>query len=175
MGPAFALRFQRVRLAHAIHRLGNDVRWHLWLAVTPDRSGPWPKRVNVMDQGGGDLGERLTNVLGKLPAGPCLFVGSDIPGISRQLVAEAFHKLAAHDAVIGPSSDGGYWAIGIRRVPRAVVPFEDVRWSTPNALADTLRNLRGCSVGLLPQLDDIDDVDSLKRMPGWDLLIGPKQ
>jgi hypothetical protein len=101
-----------------------------------------------------------------------LIIGSDVPGITRDLISEAFHLLGSHDAVLGPSNDGGYWAIGLRRYPRPINPFLAVRWSTRHALGDTLMNLRGSSVAKLPSLDDIDDVATLRRFPQWDLLHG---
>jgi uncharacterized protein len=171
VGAAVALRFQRISLANTVRRLATDRRWRMWIAVTPDRSGPWPLQVEVIAQGGGDLGRRLGRVMHTLPAGPTLVIGSDIPGITRPLVAEAFRALDGHDAVIGPSNDGGYWAIGLRRAPRRIYPFDDVRWSTRHALADTIANLRGHSVARLAQLNDIDDVASLTGHPRWNLLV----
>jgi uncharacterized protein len=170
VGAAKALRFQRVSLAHTIQRLGTDRRWKMWLAVTPDRSGPWPRQTKVIPQGGGDLGQRLTRIAKRLPRGPVLIVGSDIPGITTNLIFNAFHVLDGHDAVLGPSTDGGYWAVGLRRRPRTANPFHDVRWSTSHALADTLSNLKGCSVARLAPLDDIDDAASMKRFSRWALL-----
>lgn len=172
IGAAHALRFQRVSLAHTLQRLGTDRRWKTWLAVTPDRSGPWPQHVGVISQGQGDLGQRLTRVAEALPRGPLLIIGSDVPCITRGLIFEAFHLLGGHDAVLGPSTDGGYWAVGLRRRPRTVNPFRAVRWSTSHALGDTLANLRGYSVASLAPLDDIDDAATLMRFPHWDLFHG---
>lgn len=170
-GAAVALRFQRISLANTIRRLGTDGRWRMWIAATPDRSGPWPRHVEVVAQGGGDLGQRLSRVFRTLPAGPTLVIGSDVPGITRPLIAEAFRALDGHDAVIGPSKDGGYWTIGLRRAPRHIDPFAGVRWSTADALADTVANLGGCSLSMLAQLDDIDDAASMERHPTWPLLL----
>ena len=171
VGAAVALRFQRISLANTVRRLATDRRWRMWIAVTPDRSGPWPRQVEVIAQGSGDLGRRLGRIMQTLPAGPTLVIGSDIPGITRPLVAEAFRALDGHDAVIGPSNDGGYWAIGLRRAPRRIYPFADVRWSTRHALADTIANLRGHSVARLAQLNDIDDASSMTDHPRWNLLV----
>ncbi len=173
VGNTTALRFQRVSLSHTLRRLGGDRRWRIWLAVTPDRSGPWPVSASVVPQGKGDLGQRLTRITAGLPPGPVLIIGSDVPGITKDLVAEAFHLLGGREAVVGPSADGGYWAIGLRRRPRLIDPFRSVRWSTSHALEDTLANLRDHSVGRLPPLDDIDDVESMRRFPKWDLLLAP--
>jgi rSAM/selenodomain-associated transferase 1 len=170
VGATTALRFQRVGLAHAMHRLGTDRRWRMWLAVTPDGAGPWPPWIDVMPQGRGDLGDRLARVIDRLPPGPVLIVGSDIPDVTPDVTAKAFHLLEGHEAVIGPSTDGGYWAIGLRRRPCSLHPFAKVRWSTEFALADTVANLQGRSLAQLPLLDDVDDAACLKRHAHWELL-----
>lgn len=164
VGPVRALRFQRVTLALTLLRLGADPRWTTWLAVTPDRSVPWPPGFGVLPQGKGDLGERMARVARLIPApGPVLIVGADIPGITTGAVARAFRALGDHDAVFGPAADGGYWAVGLRRRPRFQDPFRDVRWSTEHALADSLANLAGASVAMLDFMDDVDDAESLRR------------
>ncbi|WP_072376497.1 TIGR04282 family arsenosugar biosynthesis glycosyltransferase [Hyphomicrobium sp. NDB2Meth4] len=168
VGAATALRFQRVSLAHTLQHLGSDRRWRIWLAVTPDRSGPWPSQYGFIPQGEGDLGTRLQRVCAALPRGSVLVIGSDVPGLTRDLISRAFHALEGHEAVIGPSGDGGYWAIGLRRRPTMPDPFRAVRWSTEYALADTLSNLVGRSVARLPQLDDIDDANALALHPRWE-------
>jgi len=168
IGPMQALRFQRVTLSHTFRRLGSDRRWKTWLAVTPDRSGPWPPQFGVVPQGKGDLGQRLARVAKQLPRGPLLIIGSDVPGIPRGFVTQAFRLLGSHDAVVGPSTDGGYWAVGLRRRPLGIDPFRAVRWSTQHALDDTLANLKDRSVAKLPCLEDIDDAGSLARAPHWD-------
>lgn len=163
VGPVQALKVQRVILSLMIRRLGADRRWTTWLAVTPDRSGPWPARFGILPQGEGDLGQRMARVAGTLTPGPVLIVGSDVPGITADIVARGFRTLADHDAVFGPAPDGGYWAVGLRRRPRFLAPFANVRWSTEHALADSLANLAGSSVAMLDVLEDIDDANSLVR------------
>jgi hypothetical protein len=49
----------------------------------------------------------------------------------------------------------------MRRRPRLLRPFADVRWSSPHALADTLANLDGRTVAFLATLGDVDDADDL--------------
>ncbi|HVB17833.1 MAG TPA: TIGR04282 family arsenosugar biosynthesis glycosyltransferase [Stellaceae bacterium] len=171
IGPVQALRFQRVLLAHTLRRLGRDRRWTTWLAVTPDRSGgPWAMRLRLLNQGSGDLGRRMATVMRKLPPGPVAIVGADIPGLMPHHVTSAFGQLGRRDAVFGPASDGGYWLVGLRRRPRILDPFREIRWSTEHALADTLRNLARSEVALLDTLADVDDGPSLSRNPGWEVL-----
>jgi uncharacterized protein len=164
IGPVAALAFQRLALSTMIRTLSTDTRWRTWLAVTPPRGGPWPRRVARIAQPRGSLGRRMAEIARSLPPGPVLIVGSDIPGISPAHIAAGFRILGNHDAVFGPAVDGGYWLVGLKRYPRFIDPFTDVRWSTPHALADTLANLEGWRVAFLDTLDDIDDGAAWRRM-----------
>jgi rSAM/selenodomain-associated transferase 1 len=166
VGEIEAYRFQRATLAATLRRVGRDRRWITWLAVTPDRSGPWPDWIRIHPQGPGDLGRRMTCVARRLAAGPLVIIGSDVPGISRAMIAHAFHMLGACDAVFGPSPDGGYWLVGLKRRPRVITPFARVRWSSAHALSDTLANLNGASVGFVNTLEDVDDGAALMRHRG---------
>jgi glycosyltransferase A (GT-A) superfamily protein (DUF2064 family) len=67
------------------------------------------------------------------------------------------------DLVIGPSPDGGYWLIGQRARPPIRRLFDDVRWSSPHTLADTLVNAKGYRVAHLPSRADIDTGRDLAR------------
>ncbi len=170
VGAVEALRFQRVTLSLTVLRLGRDGRWMTWLAVTPDHSRPWPGGFGVLQQGGGTLGQRMARVAKVLPPGPVLIIGSDIPGIGVNAVARAFRGLGNHEVVFGPATDGGFWAVGLRRRPRFVDPFRGVRWSTEYALSDSMRNLSGHTVTTVDILDDVDDGQSLARHAQWECL-----
>ena len=167
IGAIQALRFQRVRLAILLQRHGRDPRWETWLAVTPDRSGPWPAHVPRIAQGQGDLGVRMGRVMSDLPCGPVVLVGTDIPGITSAVIARSFTALGNHDVVFGPANDGGYWLVGLKRCPRLQQPFSDVRWSSAFALTDTLKNLAGRRVAFVDRLDDVDDAVSLNAAQNW--------
>ena len=162
IGAVAATAFYRGMLTGVMRRLAGDGRWRCWLAVTPDGDagapGLWPAGCARVQQGPGDLGARMARSMGVLPPGPAVIVGSDIPGIQPRHVAAAFRALGRHDAVFGPAADGGYWLVGLRRRPRLPDIFQGVRWSGPDALADTLANLdRGASAALLEVLADVDD------------------
>ena len=163
VGAVTALRFHRFTTASLVRRLAADPRWAVRLAVTsgpPFRGVPGAR----VAQGRGDLGERMRRPLRRLPPGPVVIVGSDIPGIARRHIAAAFRALGRHDLVFGPAMDGGYWLVGARRRPALPDLFRDVRWSTRHALADTLAGAgKRFSVALLDELEDVDDAASLRR------------
>lgn len=167
IGVLAATRFYRATLATTLRRLTADRRWQVWLFVTPDDSLGHPiwRGTRRRRQGRGDLGQRMRRPFETLPPGPVVLVGSDIPAMRPRHIARAFALLGRHDLVFGPGSDGGYWLIGSRRVrplPRAL--FAGVRWSTPQALADTLLSIPArYSVALADTLDDVDDAADLDR------------
>jgi rSAM/selenodomain-associated transferase 1 len=173
IGASDALGFYRRTLAQLIQRVGRDPRWRTLLAVAPDRaahpSKMWPARLPMMKQGLGDLGARMDRVFKKLPPGPAIIIGADIPGITRAEIASAFAKLAGVDAIVGPARDGGYWLIGLRRGPRLPYLFRNVRWSSPTALSDTWKNLHLRPVALAATLDDVDNGEGYARWRGQSL------
>lgn len=149
---------------HQVRRLLREVsdpRWATVLAVSPDHAGlqsrVWPCAFARWPQGQGDLGARMARMMRSAPPGPVCVIGADIPDIRARHIAAAFASLGAHDAVFGPSFDGGYWLVGMKRT-RAMPPnlFKNVRWSTEHALADTCATLPDHRIAMIDTLQDVD-------------------
>lgn len=91
-----------------------------------------------------------------------MILGSDSPTLPEAYI----HALldAPEEVTLGPTDDGGYWGVAASRSEAAM--FRNVRWSTAEALADTVRALReaGLTVGLGPQWYDIDEPADLERL-----------
>jgi len=169
VGAVSAAAFYRHTVAAVLGRLGAASDWQTILCVAPDAatgSRAWPQRFACRPQGPGDLGRRMQRVMDRLPPGPVIIVGSDVPAIRAEHVREAFRALGSHDVVFGPSPDGGYWLVGLKRMARVPRVFAGVRWSSAHALADTLRNLSGLSVAHVASLADVDEAADLKRHGG---------
>jgi rSAM/selenodomain-associated transferase 1 len=172
IGAVGALRFERLMLTRLLRSLGRDGRWRLRVAVTPDRARRrkrlWPPGIALAGQGRSDLGHRMRRALAACPPGRAVLIGTDIPALARDHIAEAFRLLGRHDVVFGPAADGGFWLVGARRRPRLQSLFERerVRWSSPQALADTLAGLpRGLAVGFVETLADVDDGADYRNLP----------
>lgn len=163
IGNIGALWFQRRAIAALKRSCGTDARWQSWMAISPDRPSRWTAPCRPVPQGSGDLGDRLARVMRAMPRGPVVVIGSDTPQVRAQDIAAAFVGLRRADVVLGPSADGGFWLIGIRR-PDKVRPFSTVRWSSTFTLSDVLDNLAERKVLLLQTLEDVDDGASLKRL-----------
>lgn len=126
--------------------------------VLAGRPGPWlPPGWEVVAQRGADLAVRLAAAFEDARA-PALLVGMDTPQVRPALLADGLAALADADAVFGPATDGGYWAIGLRRPDPAV--FAGV----PMSRVDTgaVQRARLAALGLrtidLPPLRDVDDI-----------------
>lgn len=121
--------------------------------------GPWcPPGVEVVGQGGGGLDRRLTAAWAAATTGAAVLVGMDTPQVTAADLDAAMAGLAdgGADAVLGPASDGGWWAIGLRR-PHAHA-FLGVPMSRPDTGAHQRARLRalGLRTRLLPMRTDVD-------------------
>ena len=47
------------------------------------------------------------------PSSPALLIGTDLPTLNRRDLLLAIEQLHERDLVLGPSSDGGYWLLGL--------------------------------------------------------------
>lgn len=170
MGSIPATWWFRHQSAKLIRSLSADRRWKTVIAVAPDilglQSRAWPEELERWPQGHGNLGDRMRGIFQGAKAGPVIIIGADIPNITPALIECAFRKLGQADAVFGPAPDGGYWLIGMRRSPRSVPnsALKNVRWSSPDALADSIKSLKDMKVELISELQDVDTLSDLKTL-----------
>jgi len=123
----------------------------------------------LLPQRGGDLTARLLSVLERLFAEgfqAAVLIDSDTPTLPTALLERAVTLLASHehDLVLGPSEDGGYYLIGLRRTHPEL--FEGIAWSTPVVFEETLRRARalGLRALRLPPWYDVDTGADLARL-----------
>ena len=97
----------------------------------------------------------------------CL-LNSDSPTLPTAYLTAAATALAAPGdrIVLGPSTDGGYYLIGLKKPHRRL--FQDIDWSTERVFAQTLARARewGLPVHQLPTWYDVDDADALRLLMG---------
>ncbi len=129
------------------------------LALEGER-GPWlPAGFDVIAQRGRGLAARLAAAFEDTGA-PALLVAMDTPQLTPALLEAGLARLAAPGigAVLGPTRDAGYWAIGLRRPDRAV--FAGVPMSSRLTLSTQRARLAalGLGVGELPVLTDADTI-----------------
>ena len=143
------------------------------IAFTPVEARPLFERLApgflLFPQEGRDLGSRLAHcfdhLLGTGYPG-ALAVDSDTPTLPSEFLERALAAIAMPDVdlVVGPSEDGGYYLIGLKKAERAL--FTEIEWSTPVVSPETLRRAEamGLRVLSLPSWFDIDTPRDLERL-----------
>jgi uncharacterized protein len=128
-----------------------------------------PADFSLLPQRGDKFGERLyfaVEDLFKCGFDSVCLIDSDSPTVPAENFAEALELLSAIEdrVVLGPSDDGGYYLIGVKKPHRHL--FEQIDWSTERVLNQTIQRATeiGLEVKLLPNGYDVDDGASLRRL-----------
>jgi len=147
----------------------------LYVAGAPDLAHPFFKVLEgrygakLLAQRGPDLGARMKWAMQdafEQGAEDVLLTGTDLPTLPRARLQQALTLIKKHDVVLGPTADGGYYLIGLRKMVPAL--FEGIAWSTAEVFADTKKKIEdaGLSLGLLPECRDLDTLEDLKVFIG---------
>lgn len=127
------------------------------------------EEVVYFPQEGEDLGERMCHAIESvLRKGydACVLIGTDVPEIRAKHLIEAFAVLGiekvAKDVVFGPTVDGGYYLVGMKKPYKEV--FEKQTYGRGNVLENTIRRLKDqkFKVGCIEQLQDMDTREDLQ-------------
>jgi len=112
----------------------------------------------------GDCLHQTLESLFDLGYGAACVLNSDSPTLPTAVLVETARALQAPGdrLVLGPSTDGGYYLLGVKRPHRRL--FEDVAWSTEGVFEQTLARAAelGLDSVLLPAWYDVDDAASLE-------------
>jgi rSAM/selenodomain-associated transferase 1 len=128
-----------------------------------------PCEIGLIEAWYPDFGDCLFTAISKLLAGgnrSAVVLNADSPTLPTSLLVETAAALArpGDRAVLGPSSDGGYYLLGLKRRHRYL--FEDVDWSTDRVAAQTRE--RASEIGLevyeLPTWYDVDDEAAFRTL-----------
>lgn len=179
--PDQAAAFHRAALADTV-RIAQTIpgaRLELHVAGAGPAQRQLARRypdLHVRSQHDGDLGFRLARAFDDAFASGAeraVILGSDHPTLPSEYLRDVFTRLHHSDVVLGPSRDGGYYAVGIGQAawPRAEVAFRGIPWSTARVLQASLARLgtANLSVALSPEWYDIDapdDLEALRRDAG---------
>ena len=139
---------------------------HLGEAEQAEALGAALAATSVLAQRGDRLGERIAaahaDAAALLPGRPVLQIGMDTPQADARLLAHCLDVLdqPGIDAVLGPATDGGWWALGVRD-PAAAGLVAQVVTSRADTGVRTLAALRaaGLRVAQLPELPDVDTAE----------------
>lgn len=119
--------------------------------------------IRLFVQEGKDLGDKMRRAIqDRFAEGykRVVIIGSDSPSLPVSYITQAFGS--DKDMVLGPSTDGGYYLIGMRG--KVVEVFDEVTWGTETVLRETCERLMrsGADMELLPVWYDVDNPEDLK-------------
>lgn len=128
-----------------------------------------PPAIGLIDAWLPDFGDCLLlavrEILGR-GHGSAVVLNSDSPTLPTSLLIEAAEMLSqpGDRAVLGPSSDGGYYLLGLKQAHSHM--FEGIAWSTERVAEQTLARAREINLDVheLPVWYDVDDVESLRTL-----------
>jgi uncharacterized protein len=128
-----------------------------------------PPEFKMMAQRETELGARILGAIQDLFSvgfGAVCLVGSDSPTLPISYLQELAVSLKKpkDQVLIGPSSDGGYYAIGVRAAHRRL--FEEIAWTTDRVYNQTVERAKeiGLPAVTLPPWYDVDEKLSLNRL-----------
>jgi rSAM/selenodomain-associated transferase 1 len=132
--------------------------------------------ASVVAQKGAGLAAGLTSVFAHFAEDHQRIIAfnSDSPHLPRSVLKDAFETLAAHDLVVGPTHDGGYYLVGAKTSHPALFAHDGM--GTTSALERLLSRAQALdlSVGLVDPFYDIDVADDLTRLAA-ELRLAPER
>lgn len=125
-----------------------------------------PEPWNLIDQGNGDLGQRLAYVWRRTGCGPTIFLGCDSPDVPTASLRTIWPALRQTDVVLGPVNDGGYWTIASRQFDDRL--FDGVDWGSADVYHQTRRAAEKAAANVVDvapwhDVDTPDDLDALRQ------------
>jgi hypothetical protein len=144
----------------------------LAVAVTPPESTEYfkkktPQGTLLIPVTCADIGDCLKQVFEQLfeqGYPKVLAFNSDGPSLPTEYIHRAVELLEAQDVVFGPSDDGGYYLVGLKKLYAEI--FSDIHWSTPQVMEQSLAKAKAVNLqaALLPEWYDVDTADDLERL-----------
>ena len=127
-------------------------------------------RLAVVEQCGADLGARLLTALqaGVDAAGAAAVMGCDVPHIDGAILQAGYRRLSDGEDVIGPSIDGGFYLLGLHRLPPTL--FDRIEWGGNTVRTRLVRRAQQLGIRLhqLERLRDIDRWEDVLWLAGRD-------
>lgn len=145
----------------------------LIIAFSPaDERGYFDKfgdeKLILIEQKGSDLGERMFKAFQfalSQNSDSAVMIGTDSPTFPADYIEQAFEFLELEtDAVLGKTSDGGFYLIGLRKSNKEI--FENVAWSSDKTFEQTYQNIMKLDLHLreVPSWFDVDEKDDLLKL-----------
>lgn len=173
VGEQQATDIYKQLLANTIKAAAASAFNQVELCIAGDVEHPFIKSISeeygfpVYAQQGDDLGMRMYHALAQalLRYNSAVLVGCDCAGLTEDDLNQARQALFDNiDVVIGPSTDGGYYLVGMSQPYQEL--FTDMPWGSETVLQETLARIKqqGLAVTLIAEHTDIDSPEDLGQL-----------
>lgn len=145
--------------AHLFVAHVSDPDWERLKAIFPS-AGYFPQK-------GADLGEKMYRAIRQvlsLGYDSVVLTGSDLPRLGTEHIESGFAALEEKDIAIGPTSDGGYYLIGMKQPRREVFRVEGYGGETVFENTLSAAQNAGLTLGLALPCDDVDTPEDLQNL-----------
>lgn len=158
-----------------VFNVTNFLKEDVDIYLTYSNEGPFsiiepliPDYIKTFPQSGETLGERMRNAIGNLLDNgydKVVLIGSDIPEVQPNNIEKAFEILDEKDVCFGPTMDGGYYLIGMKKM-HPIVFESDIKWGSKSVFYNTMEilNKANLQVEFVDKYEDIDTEEDLKNL-----------
>lgn len=154
-------------LAHVVYQkllsntlsIAQNPAWETHVFWKGEGAYPLSAEFKVKEQVTGDLGLKMCRAFETTLSenDAAVMIGTDCPDLTSDLLHQAFKALENKDLVLGPSEDGGYYLIGMKR--NMPFLFDNMEWSTPEVLENTVQRANKNTLNVV-QLRSLNDIDT---------------
>jgi glycosyltransferase A (GT-A) superfamily protein (DUF2064 family) len=121
------------------------------------------------NQQGADFGERFSNAIAAVFSKGfenVITIGNDTPHLKTDHIIKSAQQLAQNNLVLGPSKDGGFYLMGIKKAHFNKSTFLKLPWQTNrlNSYISKISSAKNISIAYLELLNDIDDKEDISKI-----------
>lgn len=134
---------------------------------TVEKSGIDYFHISEKQQIGTSFGERFSNAINAIfnkGFNNVITIGNDTPHLKTHHLVDTLHQLETKDVVLGPSKDGGFYLMGIKKAQFNKETFIELPWQT-NRLHKSIATIaatKNLEVQFLELLNDIDSKEDIR-------------
>lgn len=140
----------------------------IYFFIEGDLPAPFDRFASALYylQSEGDLGQRMQEAfaIALEKYTKVVIIGSDCPGLTQSIIEQAFNVLDKEDIVIGPSTDGGYYLLGCKKMNPEL--WTGITWSSSSVLQETIQRCISSRLtySLLTELSDVDTEEDYRKL-----------
>jgi len=134
---------------------------------TVEKSGIDYFLISEKQQVGNTFAERFSNAIETIfnkGFKNVITIGNDTPHLKAHHLLDTYHQLEKKDLVIGPSKDGGFYLMGIKKEHFCKKEFLKLPWQTNrlHSSVSSIANTQNLEIQFLELLNDIDSKDDIQ-------------